>query len=132
MFDLNRFIAAQEKSYENALRELRAGHKVGHWIWYIFPQHESLGISAKSKYFGVKSLEEALAYMAHSVLGQRYLECVNALLTHRDCSILEIMGTDLDAKKLLSSLTLMSTACPNELLKEAIAAFYSDAYFAED
>ena len=129
MFDLNRFIIAQETSYENALSELRAGHKIGHWIWYIFPQHESLGISPKSKYFGLQSLKEARDYMAHSILGQRYLECVNALLTHRDCTILEIMGTDLDAKKLLSSLTLMSTVCSDKLLQEATAAFYRDAYF---
>jgi|GEM_PF-2873909 len=37
-FQLSRFVAAQEPAYEHARRELRAGAKTGHWMWFIFPQ----------------------------------------------------------------------------------------------
>lgn len=131
MFDLNRFIEAQKDSYEIALVELRAGHKKSHWIWYIFPQQATLGVSANSKYYGMSSLEEAQAYIAHSILGSRYLECIEALMEHRDRPIVEIMGTNLDAMKLLSSLTLMSSVCDKKILREAICKFYSDASYQE-
>ena len=39
-YDLDRFVRAQAASYAGALRELRAGRKTGHWIWFIFPQIE--------------------------------------------------------------------------------------------
>ena len=132
MFDLNRFITAHEGNYERALRELRAGHKKSHWIWFIFPQEAHLGVSAQSKYYGISGTEEAQAYMAHPVLGSHYLECVDALLEHRRRPIVEIMGTNLDAKKLLSSLTLMSNACGKGTIHEAISAFYGDSDWEED
>jgi uncharacterized protein (DUF1810 family) len=132
MFDLSRFIAAHEGNYELALRELCAGHKKSHWIWYIFPQQAHLGVSAQSKYYGISGMEEAQAYMAHSVLGPRYLECVDALLKHRHRPIVEIIGTNLDAKKLLSSLTLMYDACGNKTIREAISALYSGSDCEEE
>jgi uncharacterized protein (DUF1810 family) len=132
MFDLSRFILAHEGNYELALRELCAGHKKSHWIWYIFPQQGHLGVSAQSKYYGISSMKEAKAYMAHPVLGSRYLECVDALLEHRHRPIVETMGTNLDARKLLSSLTLMSNACGKRTIREAISALYSDSDWEEE
>jgi uncharacterized protein (DUF1810 family) len=132
MFDLSRFIAAHEGNYELALRELCAGQKKSHWIWYIFPQQAHLGVSAQSKYYGISGMEEAQAYMAHPVLGPRYLECVDALLEHRHRPIVEIIGTNLDAKKLQSSLTLMYNACGNKTIREAIFVLYSGSDCEEE
>src|SRR5512143_4289888 len=79
-FDLDRFVQAQAGTYESALRELRRGRKVGHWIWFIFPQVAGLGRSAMSEHYAIGSLAEARAYLAHPVLGARLRECAELLL----------------------------------------------------
>jgi len=123
-FDLDRFIEAQEADYETALRELKNGQKVSHWIWYIFPQLAELGYSDRAKYYGLEGLEDARAYMDHPVLGPRYLKCVEALMEHQGRPIAEIMGGEIDAKKLRSSLTLMLAAGGGEEVERALDAFY--------
>lgn len=104
-FDLNRFIEGQAKSYANILEELRGGEKRTHWMWYIFPQIDGLGNSANSKYYAIKSIEEARQYLSHPVLGKRLLECAEAVLAIEGRSISEIMGNP-DNLKLKSSMTL--------------------------
>ena len=79
-FNLQRFIEAQHGSYESVLRELRAGHKRGHWIWYIFPQIEGLGGSAMSRKYAISSQDEAKAYSEHPILGSRLRECTELVL----------------------------------------------------
>lgn len=65
--------------YEQALSEIRAGEKRSHWMWFIFPQSAELGRSPTAKLYGLSSEEEARAYLAHSLLGPRYRECVAAV-----------------------------------------------------
>ncbi len=105
MAGLDRFVAAQEPDHATALNELRAGHKQGHWIWYIFPQLAGLGFSECSRFYGIDSLAEAQAYLAHPILGQRLIECTAAMLSHDGASAGEILGTPDDAK-FWSSMTL--------------------------
>ncbi len=73
-YGLERFIEAQQGAYDIAIRELRGGRKRTHWIWYIFPQMKGLGSSANAEHFGLASVEEARAYLAHPVLGPRLRE----------------------------------------------------------
>ena len=80
MEDLERFVKAQEHSYLIALKEIRSGRKMGHWIWYIFPQLKGLGHSSRSQYYGIADLEEAKAYLNHPVLAQRLREITETLL----------------------------------------------------
>ena len=80
MYDLERFVTAQECRYAFALQEIRDGRKQGHWMWYIFPQMKGLGHSEKSRYYGIESAEEAETYLAHPVLGKRLQEISIALL----------------------------------------------------
>ena len=112
-FDLQRFIDAQDGAYEGALRELRAGRKTGHWIWFIFPQLAGLGRSEMSRFYGIVSLDEARAYLADPVLGPRLLECVAAVLAAPGRSAEAILGP-VDAMKLRSSMTLFQRAAPGE------------------
>ncbi len=72
---LQRFIGAQESSYEQALAEIRNGRKTSHWIWFIFPQMKGLGHSPMANHYGITSLGEARDYLAHPVLRQRLIEC---------------------------------------------------------
>ena len=108
-FNLERFVEAQSGDYEQALSELRGGRKHGHWIWYVLPQLRGLGISSTSSYYGIGSLGEARAYLAHPVLGPRLRECVEAVALHEGLSAEQIFGA-LDAMKFRSCLTLFAAA----------------------
>lgn len=108
---LDRFIKAQEKTYAGALAELQSGHKSGHWIWWIFPQAYGLGWSDNSVYYGIADEAEAAAYLKHPVLGARYSECVREVyqqLIMSDRHPVELMGSEIDVKKLRSSLELFN------------------------
>ena len=112
-FDLDRFVAAQQGVYEGVLDELRRGRKVGHWIWFIFPQIAGLGHSAMSQLYAISSVDEARAYLAHPVLGPRLRECAAIVLATTGGTALEIFGS-IDAVKLRSSMTLFHRAAPDE------------------
>jgi uncharacterized protein (DUF1810 family) len=114
-FGLQRFVAAQDDgSYEQALRELRAGHKRSHWIWFVFPQVAGLGSSPPAEFFGISGLGEARAYLAHPILGPRLLECARTLAGLADSDPVRVMGSGIDAVKLRSSMTLFARAAPGE------------------
>jgi len=114
-FDLERFVAAQQGVYEGALRELRAGRKTGHWIWFIFPQLAGLGRSEMSRFYGIESVDEAQAYLEHPVLGARLCECAGAVLATSGRTADQIFGS-LDAMKVRSSMTLFHRIAPDEPL----------------
>ena len=109
--DLDRFLTAQEDSYDTALDEIKAGRKRSHWIWFVFPQLAGLGHSPTSQYYGVRSLDEAAAYLRHPILSGRLHECLKALQTLEETSADRIFG-ELDAMKFRSSLTLFAEADP--------------------
>ena len=107
-FNLQRFVDAQASGvYEQALAEIRAGGKRSHWMWFIFPQHRDLGRSPTAKFYGLSGEEEALAYLAHPVLGPRYREAIAAVRAQLDSgrSLKAIFG-ELDAMKFRSSVEI--------------------------
>ena len=81
-FDVDRFVRAQEPVIAEVRAELKAGRKATHWMWFVFPQLAGLGFSHRAQFYGIASLDEARAYLAHPVLGPRLVECtelVNAV-----------------------------------------------------
>jgi uncharacterized protein (DUF1810 family) len=114
-FDLDRFVTAQEASYERALFELTRGSKTSHWMWFIFPQVAGLGSSDMSRRYAIASIEEAQAYLAHPLVGARYRESV-AVLQDLVGTTAEAVFGSVDAAKLRSSLTLFAEAAPDEPL----------------
>jgi uncharacterized protein (DUF1810 family) len=113
MADLDRFRVAQGDpgtGFATALRELRAGHKTSHWVWYVFPQLAGLGRSSTARHFGLADASEAAAYLRDPVLGARLAEAVTAVRSHmkapRPIPIEALMGSHVDALKLISCLTL--------------------------
>lgn len=105
MFDLERFVTAQARDYEIALREVRTGCKRSHWMWYIFPQIQGLGRSETAQYYAIQSAEEAKAYLAHPILGMRLQEISIALLGLATSDPQAVFGYT-DSLKLRSSMTL--------------------------
>jgi uncharacterized protein (DUF1810 family) len=108
-FNLERFVSAQADVFEQVLGELHAGEKRGHWIWFIFPQMKGLGHSPQSVHFGVGSLEEAVAYLRHPVLGPRLGRCTRLVTLVEGRTIREILGPP-DDMKFRSSMTLFARA----------------------
>lgn len=105
MYNIERFIEAQDKVYKKVVEELKNGRKRTHWMWYIFPQYAALGSSEISYFYGIKCLDEVKAYISDDKLKQRYLECCNILLTLAENDIEKVLG-EIDSLKLKSSLTL--------------------------
>ncbi|HOS80441.1 MAG TPA: DUF1810 domain-containing protein [Anaerolineae bacterium] len=123
-YDLQRFLRAQEPIYATALAELRGGQKRSHWMWFIFPQIEGLGQSPTSKYYAIKSLAEAQAYLQHPLLGPRLQECAEAVLAIEGRSAAEIFGFP-DDLKLRSSMTLFAAlAGPDSVFARVLERFY--------
>ena len=123
-FQLQRFVEAQNGTFEVALSELTSGKKQSHWMWFIFPQFAGLGRSPTAQYYAIRSLHEARAFLAHPILGDRYRQCVDALLGwsgRKDAT--EILG-EVDALKLRSSLTLFENASGDPQFSQALDSFY--------
>ena len=110
-YDLARFVRAQEPDYDEAMSEIRSGRKRSHWMWYIFPQFDGLGVSSTSRHYAIKSVAEAEAYLHHPVLGQRLLESARAVLGVEGRSALEVFGSP-DDMKLRSCATLFASVAP--------------------
>lgn len=125
-YNLQRFVTAQDEyeTFQTALTELRSGQKLGHWMWFIFPQIAGLGRSATSRWFAISSLAEAKAYLAHQVLGPRLVESASVLTELHDTSAEQIFGHT-DAVKLRSSMTLFDRADPaNPVFREVLDAYF--------
>ena len=118
-YNLNRFIEAQNRDYDAALSEIRAGRKASHWMWYIFPQLKGLGRSSTSEYYGLSGINEVQAYLSDPILKARLIEITDAVLAHKDKSAEEIFG-GIDAKKLRSCMTLFSIAAPDISVFDAV------------
>lgn len=110
---LDRFLQAQEYSYEIALKEIRAGYKYSHWMWYIFPILRGLGHSEMARYYGFRDIEEAQAYILHPILGKRLVEITQAMLRLDGLTAEQIFGST-DAWKLQCCMTLFQTVAPEE------------------
>ena len=112
---LQRFVEAQDErgTYTAALTELRAGRKRSHWMWFVFPQIAGLGRSSMAQAYALSGVQEAVAYLAHPVLGARLRECAQALLDLGGHDPVDVLG-GVDAQKLQSSMTLFEAAAPAE------------------
>jgi uncharacterized protein (DUF1810 family) len=106
-YDLERFLEAQRKKYEQACAELRMGRKLSHWMWFIFPQIRGLGITSTNFQYAISGMAEARAYLEHPVLGSRIRECVDIVMEIEDKAIEEIFGYP-DNLKFHSSMTLFA------------------------
>jgi uncharacterized protein (DUF1810 family) len=111
-FDLQRFVTAQAPVVDTVLEELRAGRKRTHWMWFVFPQLRGLGHSATAQFYGLASLEEARAYLAHPLLGPRLELCTETVLASGGRSLHAIFGSP-DDMKFRSSMTLFALASPD-------------------
>jgi uncharacterized protein (DUF1810 family) len=112
--------------FEQALAEIRAGAKRSHWMWFVLPQMRGLGHSAMAQRYGIASLEEARAYLAHPVLGARLVACIDALAALPIADPVALFGP-IDAIKLRSCLTLFEAAGGGARFTGAIERWFGGA-----
>lgn len=124
---VERFLEPSDRIYDIALSEVRKGSKRSHWMWYIFPQLKGLGKTTTSEFYGISSLEEAQAYLAHPILGSRLREITQAVLGVKNKTAFEIFGTP-DYFKLKSCMTLFKLASPEETLFQNVLDKYYMGY----
>ena len=111
-YNLERFISAQNYDYSIALKEIKNGRKLSHWIWYIFPQMKGLGRSYNSEFYGIEDINEAKEYLNNEILGPRLIEISQALLTLNENNPVNVMGS-IDSIKLQSCMTLFAKISEN-------------------
>src|SRR3954466_14973010 len=125
--DLDRFLAAQDPVPGQVRSELAAGRKRSHWMWFVFPQLRGLGQSAMAQHYGLDSLAEARAYLAHPVLGRRLRECAALVNAVQGRSAEEILG-GVDAMKFRSCMTLFAAAeAGDSVFRTALDRYYGGA-----
>jgi uncharacterized protein (DUF1810 family) len=134
---LDRFKDAQRSSYdgfESALAEMRTGTKIGHWIWYVFPQISGLGTSGTARTFAIESEAEAMAFLRDAELRSRYFAIIEAVAEQLRAgkSLRALMASDIDARKVVSSLTLFRHVARKLYDTEGIAAYGSVADTADE
>lgn len=105
--NLNRFLEAQAASYQTALSEIKSGRKRSHWMWYVFPQIQGLGVSETARFYALHDAREAEAFAQHPVLGARLMEISQALLGLESNDAYHLLGSP-DDTKLKSSMTLFA------------------------
>lgn len=128
--DLTRYIEAQEKQYAIALAEMKTGHKTSHWMWFIFPQIAGLGFSDVSKFYAIKNLDEAKAFLKHEILGKRLRDISNVLLMQNTDNATLIFGSP-DDMKLHSCMTLFAIADeenPDNVFAKVLAKYFKWKY----
>lgn len=123
---LERFVEIQELMFERALSEVKSGRKTTHWIWFIFPQLKGLGTSLKAHYFGIDNIEEATAYIQHSVLANNLRTITVALLELDGYSANDIFS-ELDSIKVRSSMTLFDVVSPNDVFAKVLDKYYNSS-----
>ena len=125
-YDLDRFLKTQDTgwaTYSEALKEMKEGHKRGHWIWYVFPQIKGLGHSYNSEYYGISNTEEAKAYLKHPILGCRLRDITQVLLNCNNPSAFNILGFP-DVLKVQSCMTLFDMVAPNDIFNDVLDKYY--------
>ena len=121
---LDRFIEAQKHDYARALAEIKNGRKRSHWMWYIFPQIDGLGVSSTARFYAIKDIAEAKAYLAHPILGPRLIEITKTALAVEGKTAEEIFGYP-DVLKFRSCATLFAHISePGSVFHRVLEKYY--------
>jgi len=112
--------------YGTVLSELRAGEKRSHWMWFIFPQDRGLGRSPMAQRYALASAAEAVAFLAHPVLGTSLRECTRLVIAIEHSPIGAIFGYP-DLLKFQSSMRRFASVAGEEpLFPAALAQYFGD------
>jgi uncharacterized protein (DUF1810 family) len=124
-YNLQRFADAQARVIDQVRKELAAGRKETHWMWFVFPQLRGLGSSSMAEKYGITSRGEAEAYLAHPVLGPRLRDCTELVNAVQNRSVEDIFGYP-DDLKFRSCITLFSSVTnENDVFRTALDKYFN-------
>lgn len=123
--ELLRFLDAQNKLYLTALDEIKNGKKQSPWMWFIFPQIKGMGSSDTSKFYEIKSADEAIAFLEHPILGKHLVEITSELIKKEEETVSDIFGNP-DVEKLKSCMTLFASVQNSEPIFQEVLHKYFD------
>lgn len=124
VYNLQRFVEAQQHVFTQVLAELEAGKKRSHWMWFVFPQIRGLGRSEMAQRYAISSLDEARSYLQHPVLGPRLEQCAHLIAPQVERTARQIFNSP-DDMKLHSSMTLFKLAAPDRpVFQEVLDTFF--------
>ena len=124
-YNLERFVIAQNSVFKQVLSELKAGTKMSHWMWFIFPQIRGLGRSSISLEYAISSRNEAQAYLQHPILGPRLKECTRLVLQVEGRSAADIFDSP-DDMKFRSSMTLFAqVSVDDDIFQRALQKYFN-------
>ena len=124
---LRLYIDAQEKEHESSLAEIKAGQKTSHWIWWEWPAYTPVRSTSRPEY-DLPSCTAATAWLAHGLLGKRWMEITTAATQHLEHQQppRRLFGSGTDAAKFHESVSLASICAPHaeqrELATRALTA----------
>ncbi|SQF98740.1 NTP pyrophosphohydrolaseincluding oxidative damage repair enzyme [Paucimonas lemoignei] len=124
-YNLQRFVQAQAPVFEQVLSELHEGRKQTHWMWFVFPQITGLGRSETARFYAITGIDEARAYLAHPLLGERLEHCAKLIEPQLQWTARQIFGSP-DDLKLHSSMTLFAIAAPERPIFQAVLDTFFD------
>ena len=105
-------------------------------MWYVFPQLDGLGTSHLAQTFAIDGETEAEEFLRADDLRSRLIAITQAVaeqLTGRPArSLRDLMGSDLDARKLVSSLTLFGNVARSLSEADGFEAFHAMASAADE
>lgn len=103
---VSKFIEAQRDCIDQVTDEISNGKKIGHWMWFIFPQISGLGSSEYSIRYSIKNLQEAQEYLSNEILADRLEKLTNIILLNK-FDLICLFG-EIDYLKFISCMTLFS------------------------
>jgi uncharacterized protein (DUF1810 family) len=113
--------------FSTALREIKAGQKRSHWIWYVWPCLKGVRKTSQPQ-FELLSLEYASAWLRHETLGPRLLEITLEAVIHLEAGVKpeRLFGSDVDAFKFHNCVQLFLAAATQAVPEntEAKALFH--------
>jgi uncharacterized protein (DUF1810 family) len=123
-YNLERFVIVQDRVFKQVLSELQSGTKMGHWMWFIFPQIRGLGRSPISMEYAISSRDEAQTYLEHPILGSRLKQCTQLVLEVEGRSATDIFDSP-DDLKFRSSMTLFAQVSPaDDIFERALKKYF--------
>jgi len=122
--NLERFLIAQQTYYRTVLQEIKSGRKRSCWMWFIFPQIVGLCHDETARYYEIKDMDEAKAYMEDYTLSSNLVE-ISQVLLEADCNdATAVMGWP-DDLKLKSSMTFFAMVKPErDVFQKVLDKFF--------
>jgi uncharacterized protein (DUF1810 family) len=128
IYNFQRFLNAQDSTFDVVQSELAAGRKRTHWMWFVFPQIKGLGSSPTAQRFAIPNPGEAAAYLEHPVLGRRLEQCTALVNSLQNRSVQDIFGYP-DDLKFHPSMTLFAEVADCDHLETPVFAQALAKYF---